>query len=72
MGLSFLNLNSIAKKARKSTIGTGLNRETKDPVCLNVSTSNKVRARTELIAPRIRPAVAGLRVVKASLQSLSF
>lgn len=66
MGLSFLNLNSIAKKTRKSTIGTGLIRETMDPVCLNVSTSNKVRTKTKLIAPKIRPAVAGLSVVKAS------
>lgn len=72
IGLRFLNLKSTRVKAANMARGRGLMRESKFPVCLNASGSKRVMTRTELIAPKINPAVAGLRVVKASLTVFEF
>lgn len=72
IGLSFLNLKSTRVKAANMARGRGLMRESKFPVCLNASGSKRVMTRTVDMAPRIRPAVAGLRVVKASFTVFEF
>ena len=71
-GLRFLNLNKTKLKPAKRAIGIGIIRERRFPVCLKVSGSKRVMIRTVDMAPRIRPAVAGLSVVKASATVFEF
>lgn len=71
-GLRFLNLNKIKVKAAKSPSGIGLSKDMKFPVWAKSFVSTRVSTRTVDIAPRISPAVAGLRVLKASFTILNF
>ena len=67
-----MNLNKAREKPAKRAIGIGLIREIRFPVLLKAPGSKRVMIRTVDIAPKIKPAVAGLRVVKASLTVFEF
>ncbi len=62
-GLIFLNFTWTNKKIAKIEIGKNLNKSNRFPLILNKSISKSVRTITELMAPSIKPPVAG-RIVK--------
>lgn len=70
IGFIFLTFRRIVKNIKNIIEGIGFNKLNILEVCLKASRLNKVTTSTELMAPRIRPAVAGLRVKKASFTSL--